>query len=365
MAELTELRTCKAKPAISVRDEDMDAIRRQFLGGFITLGAAEPLARMLGGLENLRNLVDDRLGTSQLGEWEERVWEHTLTVNERVSIEDLAQDLLAVQRLAQTAPTHEDLDWERVNARMTFLLAYALGSAGQARESRKWYASARRSAQRADDPELLSSIASFEAVQGLYEDRPLPIVMARISDSLAAAQDKPYRGAAAAYGAKGHVLALLGDQAGALAALADQARVHERLSGNVLTDTASLYGWPVERLLHSRSLVYTLIGHPQAGSVQQEALDAYPTTETRQAARVRQAAQVELHRAVTTVQTGDILDGIDHARAVLAALDPADRNRYVRHIAGTVLQQVPPVEQTREPVIEYRAHLELPPSEGA
>lgn len=364
MTELVELRTSNVNPVISVSSGEMDEIRRQLLSGLVTLGAAGPAGSILTGLDNLRTFVDDRLGTSQLSEWKELAWEYALIVRDRTDIiTDLSQDLLALQRLAMAAPAPEAREWESVNARMTLLLAYSLGSAGNERESRRWWASARRSAARADEPELLGAINAIEAVQALYEQRPLPLVMTRVDSALEAVQGRPSRAAASAYGAKAHVLALLGDRDGAVAALEEQARAFEQLPAEVAGDRTSLYGWPVERLLHTRSLVYTLTNHPAATAAQEEAVAAYPAG-SGPAAQVRQAAQVRLHQAITAIRAGDVADGIEHAQDALTALPPG-RTRYLRHLAGTVLESVPAVERSRPPAVEYRAYLQLPPGERA
>ncbi|WP_433520014.1 hypothetical protein ACQP2T_59475 [Nonomuraea sp. CA-143628] len=342
----------------------MDEIRRQLLSGLVTLGAAGPAANILGALDNLRTFVDDRLGSSQLSEWEELAWEYALIVRERVDIvTDLSQDLLALQRLTLGAPAHEVRAWDAVNARMAMLLAFALGNVGNERESRQWWASARRAAARVDEPELLGAINAIEAVQALYEQRPLPLVSTRIDAALHAVQDRPCRAAASAYGARAHVLALLGDRAGAETALAQQARVFEQLPADVTQDRTSVYGWPVERMQHTRSLVYTLLGHQAAPAAQEEALAAYPGA-SGSAAHARQTAQIRLHQAITVIRRGAISDGIEQAQDVLTALPPG-RTRYLRHLAGTVLDAVPAVERTRPPAMEYRAYLQLPPSERA
>ncbi|WP_219464814.1 hypothetical protein [Nonomuraea rhizosphaerae] len=342
----------------------MDEIRRQLLGGFVTLSAAAPAADFLGALENLRAFVNDRLGSSQLSEWEERAWEYSLVVRERVDIAtDLSQDLLALQRLTLAAPAHEARAWELVNARMTMLLAYALGNAGNERESRQWWASARRAAARVGEPELLGTVNAIEAVQALYEQRPLPLVLARVEAALDAVRGRPCRAAASAYGARAHVLAMRGDLAGAEKALAAQAHVFERLPADVAQDRTSVYGWPVERLLHTRSLVYTLIDHKVAPAAQEEALAAYPGASGMSVAQARQVAQVRLHQAITVLRRGGaVSDGIEHAQKALTALPPG-RTRYLRHLAGTVLEAVPAAERSRSPVAEYRAYLRLPPGE--
>ncbi|MCK2219678.1 helix-turn-helix domain-containing protein [Actinomadura sp. ATCC 31491] len=364
LSELTELRTCSVTSAISVSDGDMDAIRRQLLSGLVALGTVGPATDLLGGLDSLRNLVDARVGTSQLAEWEELAWEYALTVRSRTDIiADLSQDLLAVQRLAMAAPAAEARGWERVNARMTMLLAYALGNAGNERESRRWWASARRSAARADEGDLLAAVNAVEAIQALYEQRPLPLIQTRIDAALTAAQGRPCRGTASAYGAQAHIAAMSGDRASALAALAEQARIAEQLPDEVVRDELSVFGWPEARLLHTRSLVLTLLNDLGADGAQEEAVQAYPSAQPRPAALARQVAQVQMHRAITAVRRGDVAEGISMAQAALGGLPVDGRTRYIRYVAGAVLESVPAVDRARPPAVEYKEYLQLPPGE--
>lgn len=343
------------RPIPPIHGEDMDTIRRRLLGGLVTLGTANPVSGLLDGLDGLRKIVDDNVGSSRLSEWEETAWEYAHHVSPRSGVVgDLAQDLLAAQRLTQAAPAHEALGWARVNARLTFMLAYTLGGIGQSRESRRWWASARHAAMLAEDAELLSAVNAVEAVQMLYEKRPLPMVTGRANDALAVPQGRLCRGVVGAYGAKAHALALSGDHSGAWAALADQRRAFEQLPDSVTRDNVSVYGFSEARLTHTRSLVATLAARPEAETAQREALEACP------AAQIQQVAQLQLHRAVSAVRAGDVTGGLDHARAVLTALPPDDHSRYVRHVADTVLESVPAAETSRPAVREYREYLTSP-----
>ncbi|MBO4273801.1 helix-turn-helix domain-containing protein [Microbispora triticiradicis] len=333
--------------------DDMNRLRRQLLAGIALTGATAALP--LDGLARLRDLVDDRIGPASTAEWEELAWEYahqmiTRPLGELIS--DLSVDLLALQK-AMSRATGDPVTWARVNTRMTFLLAYALGSAGHARESRHWWASARRAAQRADG-DMLATVCAFEAIQALYEDRPMPLVLARAEEALAAASGRPCVAAAKALGARANARALIGDLEGAYTDLDEQARVTEQLPVKVTSDYASLFGWPVTRTLHSRSLVYTLTGHPRAAHAQTEAIAAYPNPFG------RQAAQVRLHTAMATVRSGDVDGGLDHARTVLAELGPANLTRYVVHTAASVVQALPPARQAEPRVIEYQRMLALP-----
>jgi len=341
------------EPAPPPHADGMDHLRRQLLAGIAFTGAAAALP--LDGLARLREVVDDHVGEASIAEWEELAWEYTHHIITRPTpalISDLSVDLLALHK-AMKRTTGDAAAWARVNTTMTFLLAYALGSEGQARESRSWWASARRCAVQAGD-DMLATVCAFESIQGLYEDRPLPLVLARAEEALAATQGRPCVATAKALGARAHARALLGDLDGAEADLDEQARVFDRLPTEVTGDRTSLLGWPVTRILHSRSLVYTLIGHPGATRAQAEALAAYHNP------RERQAAQVRLHAALTAVRSGDVDAGLDHARTVLAELGPANMTRYVMHTAASVVQALPPARQTEPAVIEYRRMLALP-----
>lgn len=335
--------------------DTMDHLRRQLLTGMLTGAAAAALP--LDGLARLRDVVDDRVGAASVEEWEELAWEYAHGIVTRPLpdvISDLSVDLLALQK-AMGAAAGDPAGWARVNTQMTFLLAYALGSAGQARESRHWWASARRAAMRAgDDMDMLATVCAFEAIQALYEDRPLPLVLSRAEEALTAAQGRPCAATAKALGARATARARLGDLAGAQADLDEQARVFDQLPDQVTGDRTSVFGWPVTRILHSRSLAYTLAGHPGAGRAQDEALAAYPDPGD------RQAAQVRLHAAMTAVRSGDVDGGLEHARRVLAELGPARLTRYVVHTAASVVQALPPARQAEPGVVEYRRMLALP-----
>jgi hypothetical protein len=75
---------------------------------------------------------------------------------------------------------------------------------------------------------------------------------------------------------------------------------------------------------------------------------------------LRQISQIRLLQATTLVRTGDIGDGIEHARTTLAALPPDQHTLAIRQGAYRVLSAVPETETRRPAVIEYRERLALP-----
>jgi transcriptional regulator with XRE-family HTH domain len=356
---ISRLKTTPTSPpkAAVLHPEEMDAVRRQLLVGMTTLAGAAAIP--LDGLDNLRKVVESGLGTARVSDWEELAFEYSHSVaSQPLSgvIPDLALDVLALQKLLHVGPTGPR--WAHVNARLTFLLAFALGSAGYTRESRQWWMTARSAAEQAGDRTLVAAAFGYEACQALYEQRPVPVVVERVEQALAAAQGTPCSGVAEAYGALSLAAVYLGDTDRAYAALQDQARTFEQLPEEVTGDHLSVVGWPVSRLLHMKSYIYALTGHPQSEHTHQEALDAYP------ASRVRQIAQVQLHSALSAVRGGDVVAGLDHARQVLSGLAPHYQTRYVRYTAATVLEAVPTDAKSRSPVTEYREFLALEPDKG-
>jgi len=73
---------------------------------------------------------------------------------------------------------------------------------------------------------------------------------------------------------------------------------------------------------------------------------------------VRQPAQLELHRAMCLVRSGDVTEGTRHAQAVITNLPAAHRIRPILDLGRTVLAAIPPPERDRTRVQEYRDWLD-------
>ncbi|MER5649681.1 helix-turn-helix transcriptional regulator [Streptosporangium sp. NPDC002524] len=330
----------------------MDSARRRLLLGAATAGVS---AALLPGLEQLRTIVDDRLGGPDLDAWEDIAWEHAHSITLRPLaqvIGDLSVDLLNLHQVLASVPSREAASWARVNARLTFLLALVLGIAGHARESRDWWTSARRAAAQTGDDEFVAAAYAYEAVQALYEGRPLALVVSRADKALALTVDRPGRAAAEAFGARAHALALMGDHAGARASVDQQADVFATLHESVTGDE-TLEGWAELRLLHTRSLVLTLTGDSAAASAQQEALRSYPPNHK------RQIAQIRLHQATSAVLDGDVIEGLNHAAAIVGSIAPEDMSPFVLHVARGVANAAPPDHKAQPAISAYRERLSL------
>ncbi|MEU1879154.1 helix-turn-helix transcriptional regulator [Streptosporangium sp. NPDC020072] len=338
--------------------QESELLRRTLLAGIAGAGVSAVVP--LEGLEQLRTVVDRDAGAFKLAEWEETAWEYDLQRASRspsMMIRDLSLDLLAFQQAMERALSHEVRQWRRLNARFMVLLAATLGSAGYGRESRLWWASARRAAEQADDHQLTAMVHTSEALQGLYEERPLALMLSRVDTALELTKGRPCQATAQALAARAYALALAGDHTSACTALNQEADVYDALPDHITRDQLSMNGWPLFRVLHTRSLVYSLSGHPRAIQAQQEAFAAQP------ARRPRQRIQVRLHEAIFATRDGDVDDGLEHARRILAELGP-NTNLFVRRIATHVAEVAPAEAQNRTAVLDYRQQFVLPQGEA-
>ncbi|WP_440069602.1 helix-turn-helix domain-containing protein [Streptosporangium sp. OZ121] len=329
----------------------MNEARRRLLFGAVGVGAST----LLPGLEQLRTIVDTQLGGPDLDEWNEIAWEHAHGVVSRPLAEvirDLSVDLLTLQQTLPTVPSRDAAGWAMLNARLTFLLAYVLGAAGHTHQSRHWWGSARRAAAQTGNSEVTASAYAWEAVQAVYEGRPLALALSRANAALALTAKHPGRAAAEALCARAYTLALMGDHAGARDSLERQADVFATLPDTITRDKMSLEGWSESRLLHTRSLVQTMTGSPASASAQQEALDSYPSD------RARAIAQIRLHQAASEVRDGSVEDGLRAAASIVEGLGPEHTTRFVLHVAHGVADVAPAGHKTTA-IAEYRERLAI------
>ncbi|WP_327049172.1 helix-turn-helix domain-containing protein [Microbispora sp. NBC_01189] len=336
--------------------DDMDLSRRRLLASIAAVGVAGALP--LDAVEQTRHAMSASMGGDQLADWEETVWEYGHTVLRQppaALLTDLTLDAHALQQAIVRRPPGDERGWARVNAAMAFLMARTLGFCGQPREARHWWQTARRAADLAGSVDLQAAARGFDATQALYAGRPDVVVLQRTDDALHVSAGRACAGAAEALAMRAQAAAVAGRSEIALRELEALERLVDQLPGAVIGDTETAFGWPVTRLLHTRSYVLSRVGDLHAASAaSDEALAAYPAWE------VRHISQVEMHRAVTAVRDGDITHGIGHARAVLERLPEHDWTMFVRVAAADVARAVPLGEANRPPVAAYRQLLALP-----
>lgn len=247
---------------------------------------------------------------------------------------------------------------ERVIAVLEAFLAQTLGNLGNIQAGRRWWRTARATADASRDPEIRMWVRGREVIRGLYERWPLPVVLERADEAMALGT-VPGMGTATVLMGRAQVLAAMGRPAEATAAMTAVYGVVDRLPDRVTTDATSMYGWPEYRLRHGESLVHTYLGDTRrATQAQERALALYP------AHLFRERAQVQLHQAVCLVQGGDATAGAAHAQHVIRDLPQQHRIEVVLESARSVVRAVPHIEQRQPEVVALRELLALPAVPG-
>ncbi|SDI15934.1 Helix-turn-helix domain-containing protein [Sinosporangium album] len=337
--------------------DGMDQIRR----GILTGAAAIAAGTVLGGdgFASLRELVDARLGTSSLPDWEERVWETAAGYATAAELPTLAAtialDLLATQALADKAPPGEALGWARVNARLTFLLAYTLGyCVGRTPEVRRWWNTACRAAERTGDATLISAAHAYQANQAIAE-RNDRLIASHAEAALRAAQGRALPAAAEAFGTLAQLKASAGDADAALAQLDEQKRALSRLPAETRANPILLDGWPEVRHTQMASSTFIRLGHPDADKAVNDLISELPQAQGRGRLAV-QIAEAKLQLAYVEVRKGDARSGLAQALEVVNAMETYTSSPYIRRTALDVLDLAPGLDEAEE----LRDRLALP-----
>jgi transcriptional regulator with XRE-family HTH domain len=342
-------------------DKDMDYIRRQILASLAVVGTSA----VLPPLEALRHLT----GPDRVQDWDEIVWERALAFYTQPLpelVKELAQDVLDIQhnlRGLDSATSATAARWHRVNAQLQSLLARALGSTGHPRESQGWWRKAREAAELSGDVQLQAYFLSKTAIQGLYEHRPVQALVKAAEQALTVAHGVPCAGTVEALGIQAQIWAMQGRTEDASSALKEQARVFKLLPTSVTGDHDSVFGWPEERMMHTRSFA-SIYGSNMPRD--DEALSAAIASSS--ATDVRGRAQLRLHEALLQVRHGDVVAGLDLARETVSELSANNRTIFVRFNAEAVLTAVPATLQTqsqRAAAMEYRRTLAPSTESGA
>jgi hypothetical protein len=320
-------------------------------------GAAGPLV----ALETLRHdLVQAVAGdvAASLEEWQAIAWDYgyTYTVTPpAILLDDLSIDLLiARQQLGRMTDAPTQRAMQRVTAVLEAFLAQTLGNLGHIQAGRRWWRTARMTADKSHDPEIRTWVRGREVIRGVQERWPLTAVLER-ADEAATLDTSPGMGSATVLIGRAQVLAAMGRPAEARAAMTAVYNVVDRLPDRITADVTSMFGWPEYRLRHGESFVYTHLGdNRRAAAAQDRALALYPTH------MFRERAQVQLHQATRMVRSGDATAGAAHAQQIVAELPETQRIEVVLEAAKSVVHAVPKAEQHRPEVVALREMLALP-----
>jgi transcriptional regulator with XRE-family HTH domain len=345
-------------------DEDDDEMqRRRLLQSLITLGATSSPA--VEALQHIRDGVDRAIGRdedSHLDEWEETVAEYgysILRLPPHRTIPNLAADLVAVQQVASRhAGGRQHPAWCRVASGLSTLMAKTLCSVGQLRLARDWWNTAERAAVASGDADLSVWVTAERLVEGMYEQRPVAVMLRRADATLASAPRAPGPGVGKLYTARAQLFALQGDGAAATAALRTAEECLQQLPASVTGKGPSVFGWGEDRVRYTEAWVHAHVGGGigELEEAVERALHALPDGEP-----PRRPAQLRLLHAAGLVRAGDTTEGIRQAHALYEAQPAEQRSTMVTSLAHQVMESVPAPRRAEPAVAAYRELLASAP----
>ncbi len=327
--------------------------RRRFIQTLT--GFAMNASPAMMALEALRQSIAHAIG-SDCDRWNELAANYG-TAFYKTSADEMYQrlsvDLGVLGQLMSVEP--DDPDLERAAAGLAMVMAITLTFVGGGWSARRWWATARRAADKSNDLDMQIMTRSQDAVKGLYDGRPLHDVLRLAERTLALAGRRICPGTAGVLAGRAQTLAISGRHVEAVAAVQAVEVMTDRMPRAALRDE-SMFGWPEHRLRHTQSFVFTEIGDTvRAMRAQDRALKLYPDTHT------SNRSMVEMHRASCLIRDGHIGDGLRHAADVLDALPAGRHDQLIHETVRRALAVVPTRERQRPEFVELRDRTPAPP----
>jgi transcriptional regulator with XRE-family HTH domain len=322
------------KPCATGSDE---VNRRQLL----ELGAVTALESARRGLTQ----VVQETERADLEEWEAVSAEYAhsyLVTPPEILIRQLSGDMPIVHNLIGACPDRLRAGYCRVASQLAVITARTWSSLDEYRQAWRWWRTARVLADASGDLAARMMCRGEEVVMGLYEHRPMSILLDLAAEAVEIGGGTSTRGTVGLWAGIAQANATTGRAVDAVRALNQLERLTEALPSSVTDAADSIYGWPEYRTRHTQSYVYTELGDTRAaGAAQDRALALYPDT------LPVSRAQVELHRARCMVLDHDPRGGLAYATEVLTSLPEGfRRDAMVLSVGRKVLNAVPPTART-------------------
>jgi hypothetical protein len=341
-----------------------DSMKRRALlkliGGAAGTALARPFAGKLEAVRHEMNLsLAERHAATDADEWQEialEYGENYLSTPPIELLDSLLVDLVGLRSAMRRYVNDEVMQRElrRVGALLAAFIAQTIANLGSVREARRWWRTARRAADESGDTYSALWIRGREIVRAGYEHRPLTVVLSLIEEADTFIDGAPPVVVPQLLAGKAQTLALMGGRR----AEAEETlkRLHASFAAlptSFTSQSGSLFVWGAERLYFTQSFVYSHLGDfARADRAQSAALPLYSPSD------IRQPAQLELHRALCLIRGGDIAEGTNHARTVIAGLPAVHRIRPIIDLGRDMLTAIPQPEQRRPVVQEYREWLD-------
>jgi transcriptional regulator with XRE-family HTH domain len=323
-----------------------EAVKRRTVLGIGALSTMETIRHEL-----TRTVAGDDADAVDVEEWEAIAWEygHTYLVTPAPKlIDQLSADFLTVKSLLESSGEKSRKSYCRVASQLAVITARTWSSLSEHRQAWRWWRTARVTADASGDIAERMMCRGEEVVMGLYEHRPITVLLDIAEQAIEIGGDHPTRGTVGLWAGIAQAHATLGHEHEAVAALRRLEELTERLPSETTRAKATIYGWPEYRMRHTESYVYAQLGMTRpAYAAQERALGLYP-----ESAPIGRA-QVSLHGARCQIIDGDITSGIDQARQALDYL-PSERrtDALIKSVVREVVDAVPEAERRRGPVRE-------------
>jgi hypothetical protein len=344
---------------VSLAEED-DVERRRMLQALAVLGGAS-VSPMVEALRAIRAKADVGLGrgvSAQLDDWEATLAEYGytyLTAPPQRLLGELAADLVSVQSMGIKDGNPEYSRWCRVTGGLAGMMAKTLSNLGQTREARPWWSTAQHAADSARDADLSLWVSGERLIHGLYEQRPVPVLLRQSDAVLGRLPHRPCAGLATVRTLRAQALATAGraDEAGEELRRAEE--VFVRLPAEVTRETDSTLAWGEDCLRYTEAWVHAYSGSSAKLDASTEtALELYGHTDR------RGITQIKLLQAFGHVQAGDVTEGVKRACAVYNACPAHQKTTFVTRLADLVWETVPVRQRAAPSVTAYRESLSVP-----
>jgi hypothetical protein len=339
--------------------EEDDVERRRMLQALAVLGGAS-MSPMADALHVIRANAEAGLArgvSAQLDDWEETLAEYGYTyisAPPQRLLGELAADLVSVQAMApRIGEAHPEYTrWCRVTGGLSGLMAKTLSILGHAREARPWWSTAQHAADTARDPELSLWVSGERLIHGLYEQRPIPILLRQSDAVLGRLPHRPCSGLATVRSLRAQALATVGRTDDARKDLHDTEEIFTRLPAEVTRDTDSVMAWGEDCLRYTEAWVHAYSGsRAELDAATARALQLYADTDR------RSAVQIKLLQSFGHVQAGDVTEGVKQAGSTLHACPPRERTAFIGRLADLVMEAVPAGQRAASAVTAYRESL--------
>jgi len=336
-------------------DSDEDRmIRRTFLAGAAAL-AGLSAADKSATLEAMRHGMNRSLAAER-AEADVNEWQHIiLDYGEAYPIaapaelvRSLMVDLLGLQAaLRRPGSAARQRELLRTGALLSAFTAQSMSNLGQPLEARRWWRTAKNTADRSGDPYSVIWIRGREICHAMGS-RPDPAVLRLIEEADGIAVKAPPDAALELTAEKAQMFAFCGREQDALAAIH---QVREQFGASPAAYSGSMLDWGEERLYNTESFTYSRLGKiTEAERATRDGLSLYAANDDRS---LRHPAGLRLNLAFTLVRSGDLREGLNLARTVIDSLPEELRGTKVED-GRKLLAMVPPARQHHADVHAYR-----------